>query len=96
MEINPQERLRFFARNRQQRADESAQYVSNTDHTEQLRRGIHNERRRRPDRRRRQEPIEGVDRRRIRDRRQPLLLDPRTRGPKALVSRKGQMIDAQV
>lgn len=96
MEINTPERLRFFARNRQQRLSENSQYVQDTDHSERLRRNLNNERRRQPDRRREQSPIQGKDRRRIRDRRQPILLDPKTGAPKALTSRKGQTIDAQV
>ncbi|MDX1754635.1 MAG: hypothetical protein R3175_01080 [Marinobacter sp.] len=52
------------------------------------------DRRVRPDRRRRQEPFEGPDRRKRKCRRRPLLLDPKTKESTQLEDRRGRMVDA--
>lgn len=53
-----------------------------------------NDRRRQPDRRRRQEAFAGPDRRKRRLRRSPKLLDPKTRDSAALEDRRGGLVDA--
>ncbi|SFR76615.1 hypothetical protein SAMN05216203_2884 [Marinobacter daqiaonensis] len=50
------------------------------------------DRRFQPDRRRRQEPFEGPDRRRRNSRRRPLLLHPKTREATSLEDRRGRHI----
>lgn len=52
------------------------------------------DRRVRPDRRRRQEPFDGMDRRKRRSgRRRPSLLDPRTGKPTAAEDRRGERLN---
>lgn len=54
------------------------------------------ERRRQPDRRRSRQAISGPDRRRKSDRRQPKLLNARTRRPETLEDRRGRLVDISV
>ena len=54
------------------------------------------DRRNRPDRRRRRQPIEGPDRRRKPDRRQPKLLNSRTHQPERLDDPRGRLVDVSV
>ncbi len=53
------------------------------------------DRRYQPDRRRRQAPFEGPDRRRRGSRRRPLLLHPKTREATSLEDRRGRNISTQ-
>ncbi len=53
------------------------------------------DRRRQPDRRRRQEPFDGPDRRQRKTRRRPLLLDPKTAESAPLEDRRGRLLDAK-
>ncbi|WP_166255205.1 hypothetical protein [Marinobacter salicampi] len=54
------------------------------------------ERRRQPDRRRKQMAFDGEDRRKRRSRRSPILLDHRTAKPAALEDRRGSLISTRV
>ncbi|MDC0663778.1 hypothetical protein [Marinobacter sp. SS21] len=52
------------------------------------------DRRLQPDRRRRQDPFEGPDRRKRKSRRRPVLLDPKTGESAPLEDRRGRLVDA--
>lgn len=54
------------------------------------------ERRRQPDRRRKQVPISISERRKTKDRRHPKLLNARSAEPEKISSRKGRTIDTKV
>ncbi|MFE8071906.1 hypothetical protein QQM79_12680 [Marinobacteraceae bacterium S3BR75-40.1] len=58
--------------------------------------GSPQDRRRMPDRRRKQQAFNGPDRRRKKDRRQPKLLNPRNGQPEAIENRRGQLISTSV
>lgn len=68
-------------------------HVDHSETTQTIRRDRTNERRRMPDRRRKQTPIAGQEKRRVNDRRSPLLLNAKSAKPEQLYSRKGSSIN---
>ncbi|WP_250657474.1 hypothetical protein [Alkalimarinus coralli] len=70
-------------------------HVDHSETTQQIRRERASERRRMPDRRKKQAPLAGKERRRVNDRRSPLLLNAHSAKPEALHSRKGATINTK-
>ena len=71
-------------------------YVDHSEKNQVVRKERSSERRRMPDRRKKQAALSGKDRRRVNDRRSPLLLNANSAKPEALYSRKGSSIDTKV
>ncbi|MFD2229803.1 hypothetical protein [Alkalimarinus sediminis] len=70
-------------------------HIDHSETTQTIRRDRTTERRRMPDRRRRQDTITGQEKRRVSDRRSPLLLNAKSAKPEQLYSRKGSSIDTK-
>ncbi|UZE95059.1 hypothetical protein [Alkalimarinus alittae] len=68
-------------------------HVDHSETTQSIRRENTAERRRMPDRRRKQDPVTGNEKRRVNDRRSPLLLNAHSAKPEQLYSRKGSSIN---
>ncbi len=70
-------------------------HVDHSETTQTVRRDKTTERRRMPDRRRKQTPMKGQEKRRVNDRRSPLLLNAKSAKPEQLYSRKGSSINTK-
>lgn len=68
-------------------------HVDHSETTQLIKRDRTTERRRMPDRRKRQNDVNGSDKRRVNDRRSPLLLNAHSAKPEQLYSRKGSSIN---
>ncbi len=77
-------------------AAKDVRHVDNSDESQHVRRERAIERRRMPDRRRKQTAIADKERRRLSDRRSPLLLNARSAKPEELYCRRGGSIDTKV